>query len=332
MNKKIIALTVSCALTAPMTSQAQETGPTLYGRINLAISVNDSADNTITDLSDITSRFGIRGEEDLGNGLTAVYRYEFRVNADEGNLRSAANGATQRLSYVGLNGGFGEVRAGSLWSTYFNIVGTYLDPTYSLGYFGYSSYVGGDYRTDNVIQYAGNFGPVGLGAQVNIDNNNPADDDIDRWSVAASYTIGPVIIAAAYDSEQIGVDSNGDGNVDSQATGDTRDRIGIAASFSADNYTVNLGYQTLEQDDAGIDRSFWTVNAGYNLGDSNRLFVQYWDGSTDGTDDSVDGDGVVLGFYHSISARTRLYFEGTNTDTVDGREADIYLFGIRHDF
>ncbi len=332
MNKKFIALAVSSTLIAPLSSQAQESGSSLYGRINLAISVDDSANNTTTDLADITSRFGIRGEEDLGNGLAAVYRYEFRVNSDEGSLRSAAAGPTQRLSYVGLRGGFGEFRAGSIWSTFYNTVGTYLDPTYSLGFYGYSAYVGGDYRSDNSIQYIGNFGPVGLSAQVVVDGDNPANDNIDRWSIGGSYNIGPVLLAAAYDSEEVGIDSDGDGEVDSELTADSRDRFGIAASYSGDGYTMNLGYQTLEQDDAGVDRSFWTINTGFNVGDSNRIFIQYWDGSNDGSDGSIDGDGVVLGLYHSLSSRTRLWFEGTNADLVDGSEADIYLFGLRHDF
>ena len=334
MNKKLIALAVSGALAAPvMVAQADDSGPTLYGRINLALAANDSdfLDDTTWDVADVVSRFGIRGEEDLGNGLAAVYRYEFRVNSDVGNLASAANGRTQRLSYVGLKGGFGQVIVGSIWSTFYNIVGTYLDPTYTLGYFGYSSYAGGDYRTDNAIQYSGNFGPVAVSAQIQVDGSNVAEEDVDRWSIGASVPVGPVTIAAAYDTSENGL-ADADGNAVLGGSGESTDRFGAAVSYGGEGYTINAGYQSVENDDTGLDRDFWTINGGFDVGDSNRLYVQYWDGS--GDDGDIDADGIVLGFYHSISSRTRVYFEGTQVgvDDVDNSDINIYLFGLRHDF
>ena len=340
MNKKLIALAVAGAIATPMMAQADDSGPNLYGRINLALGINDDDANlgsdSILDVSDVVSRFGIRGEEDLGNGLAAVYRYEFRVNADQGNLSSAASGKTQRLSYAGLKGGFGQVIIGSIWSTFYNTVGTYLDPTYTLGYFGYSSFAGGDYRTDNAIQYSGNFGPVGVSAQLQIDGGNDADDSVDRWSIGATYGIGPITLAAAYDSEKTATPAGAD---PANGDGEDKDRFGVAAGYGGDGYSVNIGYQTYTQDGSNggsdvIDRSMWTINGGVDIGESNRLYAQYWDGSDD-AQAGDDKDGIVLGFYHSLSSRTRLYFEGTQVG-VDGTtaNADIkrYLLGLRHDF
>ena len=48
MNKKLIALAVSSAIAAPM-AMADDHGPKVYGRINLALQVNDSGDDTTTD-------------------------------------------------------------------------------------------------------------------------------------------------------------------------------------------------------------------------------------------------------------------------------------------
>ncbi|MFT5114128.1 MAG: putative porin, partial [Parasphingorhabdus sp.] len=79
MNKKLIAIAVAGTLAAPL-AQAASHGDAAnwYGRINTGISIVD-ADGTTVDIKNISSRFGVKGSEDLGNGLSAVYRYEFGV-------------------------------------------------------------------------------------------------------------------------------------------------------------------------------------------------------------------------------------------------------------
>ncbi len=344
MNKKLIALAVSSAIAAPM-AMADDSGPKLYGRINLALEVNDSGDDTVTDLRDVVSRFGIRGSEDLGNGLAANYQYEFRVNADRGNLGSTGGGgATQRLSWVGLSGGFGEVKAGAIWGTHFNFVGTHLDPSYSLGYFGYSSYGGGDYRIESVVNYTGNFGPVSVGLDLQVDDSNAADDNLDRWVAGIKYN-GPVTVAYVHDerktTEAVGAVVTGvelpDGSIDivdvSTVEGEGDNDISVDTlifAYSGDGWNINAGVQQAEDDTGALDRTTYHVNAGFNASDNNRILLGYWNGEGDG-DDNSEGDGVLLGVYHSLSSRTRLYFEG-HTGEINEADRDVYLFGIRHDF
>ena len=324
MKRKLISLAVSSALVAPLVALSEDSGPELYGRINLAIAVNDSAEDTTSDLFDVVSRFGIRGEEDLGNGLAAVYQYEFRVNADRGSIRADAD--AQRLTYVGLKGGFGQITAGSIWGTWINTVGTYLDPTYTLGYFGYSTYASADYRIESAIQYSGNFGPLSISADVQIDGNKAGDDNIDRWVVGANYNTGPVTVGVAYDEERLADQDAAGNNIEGD---DTHTRTGVALSYDAGQFTLNLGWINSDNEQNDTDRDFWTINGRYKLNDSNNVYLSYWNG--DGDDDDVDGDGVVLGYYHSLSARTKLYFEGHNGEVGDS-DNDIYLLGLRHDF
>ena len=56
------------------------------------------------------SFLGVKGEEDLSNGLKASYLYEFGLATDT----SAT--PTNRQSYVGLSGGFGAIRIGKQYS------------------------------------------------------------------------------------------------------------------------------------------------------------------------------------------------------------------------
>ena len=56
-----------------------------------------------------TSRFGLRGLEDLGGGLRAGFHLESGINLDTGTTDAKFWG---RRSTVSLLGGFGEVRLG----------------------------------------------------------------------------------------------------------------------------------------------------------------------------------------------------------------------------
>ncbi|QUN32721.1 porin (plasmid) [Cupriavidus sp. KK10] len=62
-----------------------------------------------------TSFWGMTGSEDLGAGLKANYRLEGFFQMDTGaNGRAPTDGLFSRNAYVGLEGGFGEVRLGRL--------------------------------------------------------------------------------------------------------------------------------------------------------------------------------------------------------------------------
>lgn len=122
MNKKLLALAVGAVFTAP--AFAQTSNVTLYGRANLGIDsyrgtgATDATQNykSRTRVFDSSSRIGVRGSEDLGNGLRAVFQIESGVNMDNGSQQSqsAANNASSgflgsRPSFAGLEGGFGRV-------------------------------------------------------------------------------------------------------------------------------------------------------------------------------------------------------------------------------
>ena len=155
MNKKLIAAAVSAAVMAPVASQADAT---VYGRINNAIDLKSPAtgDGT-TAISSISSRFGVKASSDIGNGLTAHGKYEFDVKTDKEQDSIGQGGVTDvRVATVGLSGSFGSVNIGNQWSAYFDTLGTLISPTYTLGYYIYSSIGGGPYRSfqhDQVFEH-----------------------------------------------------------------------------------------------------------------------------------------------------------------------------------
>lgn len=131
MQKKILALAVAGAL-APAAVMAQSTVE-IYGRANLSLdswkatgsAAGEAADfKRRTRVVDSGSRLGFRVNEGLGGGMRAFVVMETGVNIDTGSTAGqsgAANASTgtwaSRDSYVGLGGGWGDVRMGrqSIW-------------------------------------------------------------------------------------------------------------------------------------------------------------------------------------------------------------------------
>src|SRR5579871_3064340 len=136
MNKKLLAAAVASAFAAAAFAQTAN-NVVLYGRLNVGLDnakatgsyFNDSAvaggpghsldwkdRNRVWDTG---SRLGVRGTEDLGNGLRAIFQIESGLNANNGQSASEANQyntsagtLASRPSWVGLEGGWGRVQFG----------------------------------------------------------------------------------------------------------------------------------------------------------------------------------------------------------------------------
>ena len=215
MNKKLIAAAVSAAVMAPVASQADAT---VYGRISNAIDLNnvsvkkDPDDGTLpegtTDISGVSSRFGIKGSADIGNGLTAKGTYEFGTVTDREEKNEEHGGVEDiRVATVGLSGSFGSIDIGNQWSAYFDTFGTLISPTYTLGYYLYSSVGGGPYRTSNTIKYSNTFGPVYLELDYRLNGSDEPSEVAEKirgdgFGLGVSFAVAKnITIAASMDSE-----------------------------------------------------------------------------------------------------------------------------------
>ena len=127
MNKKLMAVAVAGAFGVPAAAVAQVE---IYGRANLFVDSYSATGSTVgaatdfksrTRVNDQGSRLGVRGKEDLGRGLRAVYQIESGLNADTGSQSTSVTGGpsnsstgflASRDSFVGLEGGWGRVLFG----------------------------------------------------------------------------------------------------------------------------------------------------------------------------------------------------------------------------
>jgi len=157
------------------------------------------------------SRIGVKGSEDLGNGLKAIYQVELGINLDDtnNNVLSNSDSITYRNSFVGLAGGWGTLLAGR-HDTPMKISTAKLD-LFADTMADYNGTIGfRDLRADNTVAYispswsgfqlaaaiipAG--GATGGGNGLNLNENDLAN----TYSIAAIYSNGPFYASAAFEN------------------------------------------------------------------------------------------------------------------------------------
>ena len=344
MKKKLIATAVAGALAIPAVAVAEEhTTFRVYGRVNNALDYTKvQGASGVWGFRNASSRWGLQGSSDLGNGLTAVGHYEFFTFTNrEGNrglitsttgVGSTVNsrGGIQdtRLGFVGLSGGFGTITIGNQWSSFYNTVGAFIDPTTTLATTGY---VAGLFRTSNTVKYANTFGPVYVDLDVRISNTgspaatsnadneavgNDHGEDVDGAGIGFTWGIGDAFsLAAAYDA-------------DKTPGGDTK-RTGIAGQFRSGAWWATLYWNQIE-----------------NPGGNKVKGPGAWVGGSWGKTSAFLGYGVAqdvigaggdqsswtLNVTHNFGAGFRMYFEGITTNNKNFSDVDTLLFGLRYDF
>lgn len=110
MNKSLFTLATLSAFAAGAYAQSSVT---LFGVVDAAVrQVKNGSAGSMKQLasgSNATSRWGLRGVEDLGGGLRAGFHLESGIGVDAGTTDAKFWG---RRSTVSLIGGFGEIRLG----------------------------------------------------------------------------------------------------------------------------------------------------------------------------------------------------------------------------
>jgi len=223
-------------------AEAQSSNVTLYGRLNLDVEyvrglTTGGDDSWRTRVSSNSSRFGLRGTEELGGGLSAVFQIESSVSADAGGGAIAG-----RDTWLGLRGEWGTVRMGYMKTPYDAVNGVFGNtPTFTSSILDTesvwgngSSLSGGGfpYRAANTIRYdfpgryiqglnwgvqyslaerdssSGTFsfggtwtsGPWQLGGVYQY-NNEARAADLDDWgySLAGAYKFGVFRVAGVWE-------------------------------------------------------------------------------------------------------------------------------------
>lgn len=339
MKKSAIALAIAAAMAVTAGPVAAET--TLYGSARVSVdwvdpNVDDEEelgeedffdrDDDFWEVTNNSSRLGVRGSEDLGNGLSAIYQYEFGVDVTGGSNYFNSN----RPRWVGLKGdSWGAITLGTQWTPYYNNSVGYLDQFNSGRSFAY--YLRGenipDIRTgraefrrgESLVYTTPNWG--GFDAQVMLTMDGPdGESDVDQWELGAKYNNAGFFAGAGYIGDEVTND----------------DQYAIALGYSTDVFGVGFAWQNYDPSDdtesetpaTKIDA--YAVQGSYTFG-NNIIRGTYARGDAK---DLEDVDYWEVGYQHNLSKRTRLWVEyiGSDDDNPGGIESDAVSIGMRHDF
>ena len=372
MKKNIVALAVASAIAAPV---AMADAPTVYGKVNMAfdqISKDDANGNEVnadsgSQINSRASRMGVKGSSDLGNGMKAVYKFEFQVQPDQGDTLKNRN------QYVGLAGGFGTVLMGrhdtptkmSQPKDLFND-SPYAD--FGKGFGGGLGALGkaGEIRSSNVLAYVSpSFGGVKLvGALAPKETSGDTTENSsisDFYSLALMYGSkkeGLYLSAAmdrasasytghgestSYDiadgTDLLGVDANGNDvydpasvtpNVTEAGEGDDVTHIRVSAQYKMAGLTANAMYQDFSGD--GIEDSIQEgnniqANVGYKVG--NFMPKAKVSMIDYGNDDLEDATNYAVGVNYSLGKKTTTYAEYVMNENQNGTEdAETSAFSV----
>jgi len=219
MRRKLLVLALGASL-APIAAQAEVT---LYGFMSGAVeSVKTSGATNGTNLgrvsrvTDQTSRIGFKGNEELGDGNSAIWQLESAVKFTGGG--TGLNGSTSTLgsrnTFVGLNNNrYGTVQMGYFESAYRRFttlnVGTDLMANTTAGTDVALNYQGvvnrGDARLKNSVHYTSpswNGFQAGMSWGADEDSSHYTSTGAQqRWSLGGQYTDGGFIAALGYDRQ-----------------------------------------------------------------------------------------------------------------------------------
>lgn len=196
MKKTLIALAAVAVSGAAMAQSSVN----LYGVADLVLHKDKGVSAKMTSGGVSTSRWGIKGSEDLGGGLKANFNFEQGLDLTTGSLKG--NGF-DRQAWLGLSGGFGEVKLGKAWNAFDDIAGAAspvfdanvltpngIAPTY--GYVG---------NPNSGVYYASpSFG--GFSAAISSSFKDAAQADLRVTAFNVKYENGPVMVAVGQERQK----------------------------------------------------------------------------------------------------------------------------------
>ena len=322
--KKLIAAAVAAAIIAPASVMAA--GPTLYGKIHMAVENHDNnasgaANYDEWSMTSRSSRIGVKGSEDLGNGMKVGYLIEWEVNMD-----GTGSDMGQRNRAVTLSGDWGTALAGR-WDTPFKSLGRKID------LFGDQSgdlrAVNGDqdFRLDNVVAYVTpNMNGFSATVAYSFDATGcqtcgGEGTDASAWSFNAIYNNGPLLVGLGYS------DANDDGRL--AANTENMSAWRAVGSYAFGDFKVAASYTDFDGQGfvKDADPDVWTLGASYTMG-SNKIKFQYADRDESQSNADDEADMWAIGIDHAMSKRTTVYATYATLDNDDNSTRRAWAGGM----
>ncbi|GGD58869.1 porin [Caballeronia grimmiae] len=342
MKKTLIVAAVAASFA---TAASAQSSVTLYGLVDAGFTyVNNvqapaSADYYKTNSWGVTggnvqmSRWGLRGKEDLGGGMAAIFTLENGFDVSNGS--SVDSRQFTRQAYVGLSTQAGTLTLGRQTDA----VADYLGPVSATGSWGGTYFAhpgdmdnldGNAFRVNNSVKFvSANYAGLSFAGAYAFSNAAGGFANNRAYSLGAGYANGPFKLGAAY-TQANGFNANStgaitEGVVTSPAVAAVqrteRMRVfGAGGSFSAGAMTFGLLWTQTREDNNSYDPysdivNNYEVNGRYALTPALSLGAAYTF-----TNRKLSFDGAT--------GRARYHQFGLQTDYALSKRTDIYAEGV----
>jgi len=338
MKKSLIAL----AALAASAAFAQST-VTISGVVDFAYgSASGSALNNATEMQTVsqsvytssTSAINFNIVEDLGGGLRASARYAIDPRAWSNGTGVSTNGALNRHeSFVGLSGGFGQIRLGVINAASLDAysasspLGTGIGSGFSVS--DHTAVSVGTVRYNNSVRYDTPRVNGFAGSLTYAPGNDDAGTVTGQTSLptitnfGVTYSKGPLNVA--FSSLQTGAQT---GAVTSGTSAVKGTYNYIAANYTMGAARVFVGYGDGDKSAAGSDVKVTRVGATYTMG-AVTLLGQY---ATTEIGTAAERKTTGLRADYALSKRTAAYLGYESYTNSSNLKTNLTAVGVRHSF
>lgn len=338
MQKKIFTLALAAGLAAPLAAFADNANVNFYGVLDadfesvtagtapaIVAPVVTAGPTSRGRVTSNASRFGLKGSDDLGDGLQGIFQIESRVNL-AGNETTKPTGGVDtnfgifdgiRNSNLGLQGNFGTAFVGQ-WDTPFKVSHNKVElfdnssiatSTALLGSIQGSNKF--NVRQGSSIQY---WTPSMNGFQVKAAYStvNAATDTATAsgtpslLSASGAYDAGPIYVALAYEQHK-NVAKNDASNTDS-----TDSATRLVGAYTVDAFQVGLTYESITIGSTALVPTGDQKRTAYSLSGKYKLPVgtiaaSYTNAGDYGSLADSGATQISLRYGYTFSKRTELY-------------------------
>ncbi|MBI5437236.1 MAG: porin [Nitrosomonadales bacterium] len=339
MQKKLIVVALATAIALPVPALADNANVTIYGLANLSFDMTNNGNTAAAQgastnkVSSNASRLGFKGAEDLGDGLSAVWQVESRVDMD-----NAGGTFATRNTFAGLKGeSWGQLILGRHDTPYkiatrrLDIFGDSMGDNRALmggAVKGKNSALQFDGRPNDIVMYTSpsmNGFTVAAsyiaGAELATASTNIKGQ---TWSLAGMYDSGPLFASLAYQANDVGGTATGN-NAGTAAAGTAGVKesawkagagykleafeAGLAYERTSDNFNTAGSVYTCTSGSTATDcygHNTWYLSGKYKL-PNDAIKLAYAKAGDLGNKVSTGASQWMLGYDHNLSKRTTLY-------------------------
>jgi predicted porin len=265
-----------------------------------------------------TSALGVKGDEDLGDGMKATYLLEIAINAED----KATPDNFNRQSFVGLDGAFGGIKIGRQYSPSFNALAA-VDPSGVSGFNGYMALNG--FQTSRGFYYTS---PGFSGINVIVGSHEGGDAESSKGNIAtfgATYTGGALYASITQETTTKGTTTVGLNSltVGSTTAGENKLQT-FAATYDMGVAKIGVLNETVDSSSDSSQAKATHFSVAVPIG-SLTLGAIFGSGSytATGTTTSVDMSSTGLTADYALSKKTKVYFRYGETNDKQTTAANL---------